>query len=277
MTQTNTPATGQTQATGDSREPESAQTTEKPHKYYPKTLEAIQLVNAGVSPEMALKFSNQKDSIRPETVSRFKQKLKKHSLTQPKLAKNKQVVKKKGRGRPKTDWRQLQTDMCRLIANSNMGWRSVLAELKKTHDKVPHHSTVEDWLLHDKEFAAQYARAKEDQADFLVEEMLQIADDSSQDEIFIECTDGSGQGAKRACNKEFIARSRLRVDTRKFIAAKLKPKKYGDKLDVTSGDKPIEGATVILTPVEAAARIAYLFSVAIENKKKAELLEDNGK
>lgn len=88
MTQPTTPATGQTQATGDPREPESAQTTEKPHKYYPKTLEAIQLVNAGVSPEMALKFSNQKDSIRPETVSRFKQKLKKHSLTQPKLVKS---------------------------------------------------------------------------------------------------------------------------------------------------------------------------------------------
>jgi len=190
-----------------------------------------------------------------------------------KKTKNKQVVKKKGRGRPREDWKQLQVDMCRLIANSNMGWRSVLEELKKTHDRVPHHSTVEDWLLHDKEFTAQYARAKEDQADFLVEEMLQIADDASQDEIFVECTDGSGQGAKRVCNKEFIARSRLRVDTRKFIAAKLKPKKYGDKLDVTSGNEPLQGTTIIVSPLERAARVAYLINLGIERKKQAEQIE----
>jgi hypothetical protein len=154
-----------------------------------------------------------------------------------------------------------------------MGWRSCLKELKKSHKKVPSHTTVENWLHEDKEFLARYARAKEEQADFLVEEMLQIADDSSEDEIFIEAEDGSGLTAKRVFNKEFCARSRLRVDTRKFIAAKLKPKKYGDKVDVTSGGEPLPGTTITLTPMEVAAKVAYLFQIAIENKKKAELLE----
>jgi hypothetical protein len=86
-TATSTPAIQQTHNTSDPQEPEIPETTEKPPKYYPKTLEAIQLVNAGVSPEMALRFSNQKDNIRPETVSRFKQKLKKYTLTHPKLVK----------------------------------------------------------------------------------------------------------------------------------------------------------------------------------------------
>lgn len=67
---------------------EQIEILQKPPKYYPKTLEAIQLVNAGISPELALKFSNQKDNIRPETVSRFKQKLKKHSLTAPAMVKS---------------------------------------------------------------------------------------------------------------------------------------------------------------------------------------------
>jgi hypothetical protein len=152
-----------------------------------------------------------------------------------------------------------------------MGWRSCLKELKKSHKNVPSHTTVENWLHEDKEFLARYARAKEDQADYLVEEMLQIADDSSEDEIFIEAEDGSGQTAKRVCNKEFIARSRLRVDTRKFIAAKLKPKKYGEKVDMTTGGEPLPGTTITLTPMEAAAKVAYLFQIAIEAKKKAEL------
>ena len=68
----------------------------------------------------------------------------------------------------------------------------------------------------------RYARAKADQADFLAEELLEIADDSAEDEIFTE-------EGKRLENREFINRSRLRVDTRKWIACKLLPKIYGEK------------------------------------------------
>ena len=56
-------------------------------KLYPKTLDAINLVNAGVSPEDALKYVNFKQNIRKETVSRFKAKLKKHSLQSPNMVK----------------------------------------------------------------------------------------------------------------------------------------------------------------------------------------------
>lgn len=37
-----------------------------------------------------------------------------------------------------------------------------------------------------------------------------------------------------------MQRSRLRVDTRKFLMAKMKPKKYGDKVDLTSGGEKIQ-------------------------------------
>ncbi|MRT15312.1 hypothetical protein GJV07_24145 [Enterobacteriaceae bacterium RIT711] len=69
----------------------------------------------------------------------------------------------------------------------------------------------------------QYARAREVQAEILAEEIIEIADDSSGDVIVDE--DGHEQ-----TNHERVARSRLRVDARKWYASKLAPKRYGDRI-----------------------------------------------
>jgi hypothetical protein len=81
-------------------------------------------------------------------------------------------------------------------------------------------------------FLAQYTRAKEEQADLMCEEMLEIADDGTNDTMITDF------GLKE--NKEWTNRSRLRVETRKWLASKLKPKKYGEKLDVTSGNEKLQ-------------------------------------
>lgn len=73
-----------------------------------------------------------------------------------------------------------------------------------------------------------YARARESQAEVLADEIIEIADDSSEDFIFAEGEDKDGNGAKKFINKEYVKRSALRVDARKWVAAKLLPKKYGD-------------------------------------------------
>lgn len=73
------------------------------------------------------------------------------------------------------------------------------------------------------EFSEQYARAREAQADKLAEEALQIADDGRSDTY----VDGDGNVKT---DTEVIQRSRLRVDTRKWLASKMAPKKYGDKI-----------------------------------------------
>jgi hypothetical protein len=78
------------------------------------------------------------------------------------------------------------------------------------------------------EFRHQYARAREAQADFLAEEILQIADDGENDTYATE----NGP----AVNHDVVQRSRLRVDARKWLASKLAPKKYGDKLAVGGAD-----------------------------------------
>jgi len=81
------------------------------------------------------------------------------------------------------------------------------------------------WLDAHESFRENYARARQDQADFLAEEIVQIADDGSNDTYLTE------DGPKT--NQDVIARSRLRVDARKWYASKLAPKKYGEKVEAT--------------------------------------------
>lgn len=92
---------------------------------------------------------------------------------------------------------------------------------------MPSRATVFKWLNDIEGFSSQYARAREEQAETLADEIVSIADESTQDTIITET-------GNIIANNEFIARSRLRVDARKWVASKLKPKKYGDKLEQTT-------------------------------------------
>lgn len=94
-------------------------------------------------------------------------------------------------------------------------------------DDMPALSTVYKWLRERNEFSENYARAREDQADTYAEEIIDIADDSGGDAV-IEMRDGKPFAV---FDGEAVQRARLRVDSRKWVAAKLKPRTYGDKLD----------------------------------------------
>lgn len=96
---------------------------------------------------------------------------------------------------------------------------------------MPDKATVFRWLVANEPFRDQYTLAREAQADTLFDEMLEIADDGSAD---YKLTNRDG-GPDVVVDSEHIQRSRLRVDTRKWQASKLAPKKYGDKLDLNHG------------------------------------------
>lgn len=81
-----------------------------------------------------------------------------------------------------------------------------------------------NWLA---KHSDQYARARVRQADKFAEDILSIADDASRDIIV-------GEDGTERIDHEAIARSRLRVDARKWLAAKMAPKKCGEKLAVTT-------------------------------------------
>ena len=126
-------------------------------------------------------------------------------------------------GRP-TDYNEdIANRLCTEIASSSKSLRTLCKG-----DDMPDISTIMRWIKKHEEFREQYARAKEAQADYLIEEMIDIADNGSND--FMTVVIGDLEYEKE--NKEVISRSRLRVDTRKWIASKLKPKKYGDKVEL---------------------------------------------
>lgn len=95
-------------------------------------------------------------------------------------------------------------------------------------EDMPAKSTVFKWLRDIRGFSDQYARAKEQQADAIFEDILDIADDARNDWMERRGDEDAGWMA----NGEHIQRSRLRIDARKWMAGKLRPKVYGDKLDV---------------------------------------------
>lgn len=94
----------------------------------------------------------------------------------------------------------------------------------------PDISTVMRWLAAHEPFREQYARAKTAGADALAEEILDIADDGSND--WMERHDKDGENIGWQFNGEAARRSQIRIDARKWLLSKLAPKKYGDKLDL---------------------------------------------
>lgn len=125
-------------------------------------------------------------------------------------------------GRPSLYSQELADEICSRLAEGQ-SMRTVCRE-----EHIPHMATIFRWLREHEEFREQYARAKEEAADALVEEMLEISDDGTND--WMEKLDSDGGCVGYQLNGEHVQRSRLRVDTRKWIASKLKPKKYGERI-----------------------------------------------
>lgn len=115
--------------------------------------------------------------------------------------------------------------LCDEIANSSKGVESIL---NSAEYDMPSRRTVMAWISHYEDLDHKYARAKDLQVEFLVEECMEIADGSENDIVTIN----KGDEEYQQVNHENIQRSKLRIDMRKWQAGKLKPKKYGDKQQV---------------------------------------------
>lgn len=126
-------------------------------------------------------------------------------------------------GRP-TDYNdEIAKEICRTLATSTDG----ITKLCNTIDHWPAKKTIYEWTYNNEDFRNRYARAKAFQVEWLVEAALEIAFDGSNDTYI----DDKG---KNKCDHEWVQRSRLKVDTIKWIASKLAPKLYGDKVVASS-------------------------------------------
>lgn len=145
---------------------------------------------------------------------------------------------KKKIGRP-TDYTQgIALVICTRIAEGES-----LREIVKT-EGMPDRSTIYDWLMRHQEFADLYARAREDQADTLADEIIAIADE--QPEIIVVTDKKTGAVIEHKLDNAFLQWQKNRIDARKWTAMKLKPRKYGEKVQVGNDpDNPVDfGATM---------------------------------
>lgn len=125
------------------------------------------------------------------------------------------------------------------IAENGKSVRSILNGANR--DILPSNVTFCEWLSKDEELAKQYARATELRAELLFEEILEIANNTIEGKV-IE-TDESGRTKEKV--GDMLGHRRLQIDARKWMLGKLNPKKYGDKIDVTSDGEKINTHSVV--------------------------------
>lgn len=127
-------------------------------------------------------------------------------------------------GRPSIYSEELADRICDRLADGE--------SLRKicTDDSMPHRTTVVRWQNSNEEFAAKCARAREDQADYMDDLILDVAN---------------------ACTNETAQADKVKISAYQWRASKLKPKKYGERVEAIheAGDslmgllKAIDGRT----------------------------------
>lgn len=129
---------------------------------------------------------------------------------------------------------QVAADAVCALLEEGKSLRAACKELELT----PSH--ILQWSKDNKDFAEQYARAREVGYKLLADEIIDIADEK---EVQVRY---DGEDTTLDLSPTAIARNRLRVDTRKWMLSKMLPKIYGDKLELT-GDKenPLQTVTRI--------------------------------
>ncbi len=125
-------------------------------------------------------------------------------------------------GRPTTFSKEIAETICARMAEGES-----LRSICRDH-YMPHRSSVYQWLRKNAAFADLYTRARERLVEHWADEILEIADDGTTDYVTKVGRNGTEY---ESVDQEHIQRSRLRVDTRKWLMSKLAPRKYGDRVE----------------------------------------------
>lgn len=138
-------------------------------------------------------------------------------------------------GRPTKYTKEIADRICDAVADG-----IPLVKVCEPED-MPNRSTVRLWRNTNEEFSAMYAHAREEFADSLADQLLPLAD---------ECREGAKVKTDKDGNEEtttgdMVERSRLQLETRKWLAAKILPKKYGERLEL---DANLRQDTEVIRP-----------------------------
>lgn len=130
-------------------------------------------------------------------------------------------------GRPSTFTDEIFETICERLENGEV-LRAICAK-----DEMPDRSTVLRWIAADDGKRRRYDSARQACVEFWSDEIIQIATDGSRDTIIDE-------RGRTKCDHEWVARSRLRIDTIKFLMTKINPLKWGDKLPEAAAARQME-------------------------------------
>lgn len=157
--------------------------------------------------------------------------------------------------RPSDYTAELADDICERIAIGE-SLRGICGD-----DGMPHAGTVCRWLARHESFREQYARAREAQADALFDDILHIADTPVEGVKTKTKEDGSVETQ----TGDMIEHRRLQVDARKWMASKLQPKKYGDK--ITQEHTGANGGAIELSTVTDTDRAKAMALLATKAQR----------
>jgi frataxin-like iron-binding protein CyaY len=139
----------------------------------------------------------------------------------------KEIIAKK-MGRPSLYNETIVESICTLLKNGKS-----LNKICKI-EGFPAIETIWDWLEKYPDFLRKYIRAREAQADYLAEEIIDIAAETDVKAVY------HGEEITLELSAAAVARNRLRVDAQKWYASKVNPKKYSDKTVLSNDpDSPI--------------------------------------
>lgn len=177
------------------------------------------------------------------------------------------IKDKPATGRPTLYTEEIANTICeRLIEGQTI--REIAED-----ENMPSKRTITRWATEPEHpFWPLYVRAREAQCIGMAEEILEISDDGSNDWMQRQGKDGE---TSWQLNGEHIQRSKLRVDTRKWVLSKVLPRVYGDKVTAEHTGKnggPIQVEDV--GEMEMARRVAFALGRALTKKQQAEQIED---
>ena len=135
-------------------------------------------------------------------------------------------------GRPSSYTQALADTICERLSQGQ-SLRTICRD-----DDVPSIATIFNWFRSQPGFLEQYARAKEESADAMAEDILEIADNEVEQPLIVDGLPLQVDG-KLVMIKDNVSvnHARLRVDTRKWLMAKMKPKKYGERMELAGDEK----------------------------------------
>jgi len=113
---------------------------------------------------------------------------------------------------------------------------------------------VRRWAIKDEEFGKQYDAACDALYEHWAHETIEISEDGSNDWTDREVAQGR---LVRTLDHEHIARSKLRIDTRRWLLSKLKREKYGEHIqqEVTGKDGAAFAAPVLNVIIDGGGTV----------------------